>query len=118
MMMMEIAFELELEEPGERSKLVAEEVEQFRVFGPGSQSRVCEWGCLSGVIGSCMLLCMYEGRVIKTGTFGQPELFDPKLMQLIFDPGVENRIFVYKYSRKLRAVKRVSSGSCFPSSPF
>ena len=31
---------------------------------------------------------------IKTGTFGQPELFDPKLMQLHFDPGVENRIFV------------------------
>ena len=28
--------------------------------------------------------------VIKTGTFGQPEPFDPKLMQLIFDPGVEN----------------------------
>jgi hypothetical protein len=32
--------------------------------------------------------------IFKTGTFGQPELFDPKLMQLIFDPGVENRIFV------------------------
>ena len=31
---------------------------------------------------------------IKTGTFGQPELFDPQLMQLIFDPGVENRISV------------------------
>ena len=27
---------------------------------------------------------------IKTGTFGQPELFDPQLMQLIFDPGVGN----------------------------
>ena len=31
---------------------------------------------------------------IKTGTFGQPELFDLKLIQLIFGPGVENRIFV------------------------
>ena len=31
---------------------------------------------------------------IKTATFGQPELFDPKLIQLIFGPGVENRIFV------------------------
>jgi hypothetical protein len=27
-------------------------------------------------------------------TFGQQELFDPKLMQLNFGPGVENRIFV------------------------
>jgi hypothetical protein len=27
-------------------------------------------------------------RLIKTGTFGQPELFDPKLMHLNFDPGL------------------------------
>jgi hypothetical protein len=32
--------------------------------------------------------------ILKTGTFGQPDLFDPKLIQLIFDSGVENRIFV------------------------
>jgi hypothetical protein len=31
---------------------------------------------------------------IKTGTFGQLDLFDHKLMQLNFDPGVENRISV------------------------
>ena len=31
---------------------------------------------------------------IKTGTFGQAEFVDPKLMQLNFDPGVENRIIV------------------------
>ena len=61
-----------------------------------------------------LLLVVY----IKTRTFGQPELFDPKLMQLIFDPGVENRLSVYKYSRKLGTVKRASSGSSFPSSPF
>jgi hypothetical protein len=29
-------------------------------------------------------------EAIKTGIFGQPELFDPKLMHLNFDPGVEN----------------------------
>jgi hypothetical protein len=39
--------------------------------------------------------------IIKTGIFGQSELFDPKLMQLNFDPGVENRFFLWKYLRIL-----------------
>ena len=54
----------------------------------------------------------------KADTFGQPDLFIPKLMQLNFDPGVENRISVWKYSRKLGMVKRASSGSSLPSSSF
>jgi hypothetical protein len=29
-------------------------------------------------------------EAVKTGIFGQPELFDPKLMYLNFDPGVKN----------------------------
>ena len=29
----------------------------------------------------------YTQHSIKIGIFGQPELFDPKLMQLNFDPG-------------------------------
>ena len=39
-------------------------------------------------------LITYTVASIKTGTFGQLDLFDHKLMQLNFDPGVENRISV------------------------
>jgi hypothetical protein len=46
--------------------------------------------CAGSVFG---LLSPFLGVFIfKTCTFGQPELFDPKLMQLIFDSGVEDRI--------------------------
>jgi hypothetical protein len=60
-----------------------------------------------------MHLCM----VLRQKHLARQELFDPKLMQLNFDPGVENQIFVKKYLRKLGTVKRTSSGQYAPNSP-
>ena len=47
---------------------------------------------------TCATILHYNGtpvdsnKVVKTGTLDQTELFDPQLMQLIFDPVVKNGI--------------------------
>ena len=51
---------------------------------------------------------------IKTGTLGQLELFDPKLIQLNFDPGVENRIFRIEIFAKVRGGQKDKLGGLPP----
>jgi len=65
----------------------ASAVAVYRYLRAGSQVRYTQIEAEPGI-----LLGLYIP--IKTGIFGQPELFDTKLIQLIFGPGVENRIFV------------------------